>query len=55
MREANALEFKLCKIPIIGTQSETQTLAPARGKSQISLALLHSYMNKLEFFKKWDF
>ncbi len=29
MREANALEIKICKIPIIGTQSETQTLAPA--------------------------
>ncbi|WP_198518965.1 hypothetical protein [Helicobacter pylori] len=28
-KRADALEIKICKIPIIGIQSETQTLAPA--------------------------
>ncbi|AYJ08029.1 hypothetical protein DZC36_01280 [Helicobacter pylori] len=33
----NALELKLCKIPILGTQSENQTL-PKHQEAQSSLA-----------------
>ncbi|MGL2913790.1 hypothetical protein ACQKBK_07530 [Helicobacter pylori] len=41
MHEANALEIKICKIPIIGTQRVKPKLShQPRGKSQISLASL---------------
>ncbi|PUD13594.1 hypothetical protein C2R79_04460 [Helicobacter pylori] len=47
----NALELKLCKIPILGTQSENQTLPQyqPRKPNRFSVWALHLIFKKRDF------